>query len=215
MFWWVELDLFSLECTEVSSNEFWDVNGFDVTGQPICWSSGLCSCAAGEFAWYVLLWNLLALGGAWFQCRFGGLWWTSIDRCSLESGVLWCSQDLDLSLLPLVFSLILTVGSRFLHPYSINDKTSRLMVKSFSTVRDTQWGTQSYLEKRRGRREIEVTWRRRGGIKREESKLASNHFSMCSPQSGSLRDVHRVTQRREEGRRRQRWPGGEKGESRG
>ena len=43
--------------------------------------------------------------------------------------------------------------------------------------------------------------RRRGGIKREESKLASNHFSMCSPQSGSLRDVHRVTQRREEGRR--------------
>jgi len=60
-----------------------------------------------------------------------------------------------------------------------------------------------------------VTRRRRGGIKREESKLASNHFSMCSPQSGSLRDVHRVTQRREEGRRRQRWPGGEKGESRG
>ena len=38
---------------------------------------------------------------------------------------------------------------------------------------------------------------------------------MCSPQSGSLRDVHRVTQRREEGGRRQRWPGGEKGESKG
>jgi len=52
------------------------------------------------------------------------------------------------------------------------------------------------MEKRR-RREIEVTRRRRGGIKRGKSKLASNHFSMCSPQSGSLRDVHIVTQRRE------------------
>ena len=82
------------------------------------------------------------------------------------------------------------------------------MVKRFSTVRDTQRGTQSYMEKRRGRREIEVTRRRRGGIKRGESKLASNHFPMCSPKSGSLRDVHRVTQRREEGGRRQKWPGG-------
>ena len=33
----------------------------------------------------------------------------------LESGVLWCSQDLDLSLLPLVYGLILTVASRPLH----------------------------------------------------------------------------------------------------
>ena len=40
-------------------------------------------------------------------------------------------------------------------------------MKSFSTVRDTQRGTQSYMEKRIGRREIEVTRRRRGGIKRE------------------------------------------------
>ena len=65
-------------------------------------------------------------------------------------------------------------------------------------MRDIWRGTQSYMEKRRGRREIEVTWRRRVGIKRGESKLASNHFPMCSPQSGSLRDVHGVTQRREE-----------------
>ena len=49
---------------------------------------------------------------------------------------------------------------------------------------------------------------RLGGIKRGESKLASNHFLMCTPQSGLLRDVHRVIQRREEGGRRQRWPGG-------
>ena len=78
-------------------------------------------------------------------------------KCSLESGVLWCSQDLDLSLLLLVFSLIFTVESRLLHLYSTIDKTSRLKIKSFSTVRDTQRGSQSYMEKRRERRELEVT----------------------------------------------------------
>ena len=68
-------------------------------------------------------------------------------------------------------------------------------------MRNTQRGSQSYTEKRRGRMEIEVTRRRRGGIKKGERKLASNHFPLCSPQSGPLRDVHRVTQRREEGGR--------------
>ena len=69
---------------------------------------------------------------------------------------------------------------------------------------DNQRASQSYMKKRRGRREIEVTRRRRGGIKRGDSKLASNHFLMCAPQSGPLRDVHGVIQRREEGGRRQR-----------
>ena len=105
----------------------------------------------------------------------------------------WCSQLLDLSLLPLAFSLTLTVASRLLYPYSTNDKTSRLMVKSFSTVRDTHRGSQSYMEKRRRRSEIEVTRRRRGGIKRGERNLASNQFPICSPQSGTLREVHGVT----------------------
>ena len=116
--------------------------------------------------------------------------------------MLWCSQVWGLSLLPLVFSLIFTVASRLLHPYSTDDKTSRLMVERFSTVRDTQRGSQSYMEKRGGRREIEMTRRRRGGIKRGESNLAGKQFPMCSPQSGTLREVHGVTQRREEGGRR-------------
>ena len=64
---------------------------------------------------------------------------------------------MDLSFLPLAFRVILTVASRLLHPYSTDDKTSRLMVKRFFTVRDTQRGSQSYMEKRRGKREIEVT----------------------------------------------------------
>ena len=49
----------------------------------------------------------------------------------------------------------------------------------FSTAWNTQRDSQSYTEKRRGRMEIEVTRRRRGGIKRGESNLASNQFSMC------------------------------------
>ena len=70
-----------------------------------------------------------------------------------------------ISLLLLAFSLILIVASRLLHPYSSDDKTSRLMVKRFSTVRDTQRGSQSYMKKRRGRREIEMSRRRRGNQK--------------------------------------------------
>ena len=64
---------------------------------------------------------------------------------------------MDLSLLPVAFSLILTVASRILHPYSTGDRTSRLKDKRFSTVRNTQRGSKTYMEKRRVRREIEGT----------------------------------------------------------
>ena len=67
---------------------------------------------------------------------------------------------------PASFSLILTLASRLLHTYCTNDKTFRLMEKRFSTVRNIQRGIQSYMEKRTGRTEIEVTRKRRGGIKR-------------------------------------------------
>ena len=72
-------------------------------------------------------------------------------------------------------------------------------MKQFSTARDTQRGSQSYMEKKRGRWETEVTRRRRGGVKKGESNLASNQFPKCSPQSGTPREIHRITQRREEG----------------
>ena len=54
---------------------------------------------------------------------------------------------MDLSLLLLVFSLIFTVVSRLLLLYTV-DQTSRLKMKSFSTVRNTQRGSHSYMEKR-------------------------------------------------------------------
>ena len=76
-------------------------------------------------------------------------------------------------------------------------------MKRFSTVRDTQRSSQSYMEKRRGRREIEVTRRRRGGVKRGESNLASNQLPKCSPQPGTPREIHRVKERREGGGRRE------------
>ena len=99
---------------------------------------------------------------------------------------------MDLNLLPLVFSLILTVASRLLHLYITDDKTSRLMIKRFSIVRDTRRGTQSYMEKRRRRREIEVARRRRGGIKRRETDPASNQSPKFSPQPRTHKEIHRV-----------------------
>ena len=73
VFWWVELDFFSLECNEVSSNELGDVSGFGVT------LGSLYIEAQGYIP--VLLENLRGisccgtwpLGGAWFQCRYGGV----------------------------------------------------------------------------------------------------------------------------------------------
>ena len=73
---------------------------------------------------------------------------------------------MDLSLLLPVISLIFTVVSKLLIftvvsklllLYSTIDKTSTLKMKSFSTVRVTQRGSQCYMEKGRGRRELEVT----------------------------------------------------------
>ena len=64
---------------------------------------------------------------------------------------------MDLSLLLLGVSLIFIVVSRLLHLCSTDNKTSRLKMKSFSTVRDTQRDSQSYMEKRIERRELEVT----------------------------------------------------------
>ena len=90
----------------------------------------------------------------------------------------------------------------YIHPYSTDIKTSRLMVKRFSTVRDSQRGSQSYMEKRRERREIDVTRRRRGGIKRRETNVACDEFPKFSPQPKTPKEIQRVKHRREAGGRR-------------
>ena len=61
-----------------------------------------------------------------------------------------------------------------------------------STVWDTQRGSQSYIEKRRERKETEVARRIKGRIKRRETDPASNQFPKCSPQPGTHKEYHRV-----------------------
>ena len=65
-----------------------------------------------------------------------------------------------------------------------------------STVWNTQRGSQSYIEKRRGRDEIEVTRKRRGGVKRRETDLVSNQFPKCSPQPRTPRDSQSEVEKR-------------------
>ena len=49
-------------------------------------------------------------------------------------------------------------------------------MKRFSTVRDTQRGSQSYMKKRRGREEIEVSRRRKRGT--QEERYRSRWYSV-------------------------------------
>ena len=44
-------------------------------------------------------------------------------------------------------------------------------MKRFSTIRDTQRGSQSYMKKRRGRKEIGVSRRRERGDSRGEREI--------------------------------------------
>ena len=104
-----------------------------------------------------------------------------------------------LSLLLLVFSPSLSAASRLLHPNSLEDKILKLLVKPFSTDRNTQRYSHSYIEKRRGRREIEVTRRRKEGV--ERGNLASNLISKCSPHPSIQRDSQSCVEERKGGRR--------------
>ena len=79
-------------------------------------------------------------------------------------------------------------------------------------MRDTQRGSELHGEEKREVGDI-GDQEEEGGIKRRESSLASNQSPICSLHSGTLREVYRITQRREEGGRRWRRPGGEAGES--
>jgi len=58
------------------------------------------------------------------------------------------------------------------------------------------------VEKRRGRKVIEVSRRRKGGIKRREIDLGSTLFAKCSLQPRTPTEIHRLELRREGGGRR-------------
>ena len=65
-----------------------------------------------------------------------------------------------------------------------------------SPVWSPQKGSQSYIEKRRGREELEVCRRRKGGIKRREIDLASALFPVFSTAWNTHRDSQSWVEKR-------------------
>ena len=65
-----------------------------------------------------------------------------------------------------------------------------------STVWTPQRCLRSYTEKRRGRKEIEVTRRRKGAVNRRETDLASNQFPKCFPQPGIPKEIQSWVEKR-------------------
>ena len=65
-----------------------------------------------------------------------------------------------------------------------------------STVWIPQRCSQSYTEKRKGRKGTEVARKIKGGIKRRETDLASNQFPKHSSQSGTHRDSQSWVEKR-------------------
>ena len=141
------------------------------------------------------------LCGGWVQCKYGGFWMVSFYLMFHVVRSFLCSQVLGLSLLLLDFSFILPVVSRLLELYSTDNKTSRLMVKRFSTVRDTQRGSQSYM-KRRGRKEIEVGRRRERGTQEERDRSTQLSVLKVFSVAQTPTKIHRIGLGREGERRK-------------
>ena len=108
---------------------------------------------------------------------------------------------LGLTLLPLNFSFILPIVSRLLQLCSTGNKTSRLMVKRFSTERDNQRGSQSYMKNRRGRKEIEMI-RRERGIQEERDRSTQLSIPKVFSVAQTPTKIHRIGLGREGERRK-------------
>ena len=78
MFWWVELDLFSLECKEVSSSGFWGVYGFGMALSILSFNAqGRVPALLENYHGMSCSGTCWLLGGAWVQYRYGGFWMNS------------------------------------------------------------------------------------------------------------------------------------------
>ena len=107
-----------------------------------------------------------------------------------------------LRLLPLDFSFILPIVSRLLQLFSTDNKTSRLMVKRFSTVRDNKRGSQSYMKNRKGRKEIEVSRRRERGTQEERDRSTQLSLPRVFSVAQTPTKIHRIGLGRERERRK-------------
>ena len=75
------------------------------------------------------------------------------------------------------------------------------MVKRFSTVRDTQRGSQSYMKKR-GRREIEMSKRRKGRTQEERDRSTQFSVPQVFSAAQTPTEIHRFGLGREGERRK-------------
>ena len=66
------------------------------------------------------------------------------------------------------------------------------MVKRFSPVRDTQRGSQSYVKKRRGRREIEMSRRRKRGTQEERDSSTQLSVPEVFSVAQTPSKIHRI-----------------------
>ena len=86
--------------------------------------------------------------------------------------------------------------------YSTDNKTSRLMVKRFSTVRDNQRSSQSYMKNRRGRKEIEVSRRRVRETQEERDRSTQLSVLKVFSITQTPTKIHRIGLGREGERRK-------------
>ena len=69
-------------------------------------------------------------------------------------------------------------------------------------MRDTQRGSQSYMKKRRGRREIEMSRRRKGGTKEERDRSTELSVPKVFSIAQTPTKIHRIGLGREGERRK-------------
>ena len=75
-------------------------------------------------------------------------------------------------------------------------------MKRFSTVRDNQRGSQSYMKNRRGRKEIEVSRRRKRGTQEERDRSMQLSIPKVFSVAQTPTKIHRIGLGREEERRK-------------
>ena len=75
------------------------------------------------------------------------------------------------------------------------------MAKRFSTVRDTQRGSQSYMKKRRGRREIEMSRRRKGATQEEKDRSMQLSVPRVFSVAQTPTKIHRIGKKGKGGNR--------------
>ena len=75
-------------------------------------------------------------------------------------------------------------------------------MKRFSTVRDNQRGSQSYMKNRRGRKEIEVSSRREGGTQEERDRYTQLSVPKVFSVAQTPTKIHQIGLGREGERRK-------------